>query len=105
MRAVPDDEYPEFIRRLREQARRDADEIVPRPGFPVYGLAVPSLAPAVVSPATRANREWTPITLAYGRPKDGPAGPYVTVTTLAVSPDADKSTFEIGMPTGRHGIG
>jgi hypothetical protein len=55
MRVVHDDEYPEFIRRLREQARRDADELVPRPGFPVYGLAAPSLTPAVVSQTTRTN--------------------------------------------------
>jgi len=105
MRVVPDDEYPEFIRRLREQARRDAGELVPRPGFPVYGLAAPSLTPAVVSQTTRVNGEWTLITLAYGRPEDVPGGPYVTVTTLAVSPDADKPGFEIGMPAGRHGIG
>jgi hypothetical protein len=105
MRVVHDDEYPEFIRRLREQARRDADELVPRPGFPVYGLAAPSLTPAVVSETTRANGEWTLITLTYGRPEDAPAGPYVTVTTLAVSPDADKPGFETGMPAGRHGTG
>jgi hypothetical protein len=55
MRVVPDDEYPEFIRRLRVRARRDADELVPRPGFPVYGLAAPSLTPAVVSQTTRTN--------------------------------------------------
>jgi hypothetical protein len=54
---VRDDEYPEFIRRLREQARRDADELVPRRGCPVYGLAAPSLTPAVVSETTRANGE------------------------------------------------
>jgi len=105
MRVVPDDEYPEFIRRLREQARRDASELVPRPGFPVYGLAAPSLTPAVVSQTTRTDGEWTLITLTYGRPEDAPTGPYVTVTTLAVSPDADKPGFEIGMPAGRHGIG
>jgi hypothetical protein len=104
MRVVRDDEYPEFIRRLREQARRDADELVPRPGFPVYGLAAPSLTPAVVSQTTRTNGEWTLITLTYGRPEDMPNGPYVTVTTLAVSPDADKHRSEIGMPAG-HGTG
>jgi hypothetical protein len=105
MRVVPDDEYPEFIRRLRVRARRDADELVPRPGFPVYGLAAPSLAPAVVSQTTRTDGEWTLITLTYGRLEDLPTGPYVMVTTLAVSPDADKPRFEIGMPAGRHGIG
>jgi hypothetical protein len=103
MRAVPDDEYPEFIRRLREQARRDADELVPRPGFPVYGLAAPALTPAFLSETMRTNGEWTLITLVYGRPDDSPAGPYATVTTIAV-PQAD-AVFATGMPTGRHGTG
>ena len=105
MRVVHDDEYPEFIRRLREQASRDADELVPRPGFPVYGLAAPSLTPAVVAQTERTNGEWTLITLTYGRPEDAPAGPYVTVTTLAASPDADQPGFETGTPAGRHGTG
>src|SRR5581483_5027598 len=105
MRAVPDDEYPEFIRRLREQARRDAEELVPRPGFPVFGLAAPSLTPACVSDTTKVNGEWTLITLTYGRPEDVPAGPYATVTTLAVPADGDQPAFAVGMPTGRHGIG
>src|SRR5579862_4214456 len=104
MRGVPEEEYPEFVRRLREQARRDAEELVPRPGFPVFGLAAPSLAPAVVSEATKVNGEWTLISLAYGRPEDVPAGPYATVTTLAVPDGADEHAFAIGMPTGRHGI-
>ena len=103
MRVVPDDEYPEFIRRLREQARRDAEELVPRPGFPVYGLAAPSLTPAVVAESTGINGELTLIALAYGRPDDVPAGPYVTVSTLAVPP-AD-AVFAMGMPTGRHRVG
>jgi hypothetical protein len=101
MRVVHDDEYPEFIRRLREQARRDADELVPRPGCPVYGLAAPSLTPAVVAQTERTNGEWTLITLTYGRPEDVPAGPYVMVSTLAFSPDADTT----GIPAGWHGTG
>lgn len=105
MRVVPDDEYPEFIRRLREQARRDAEELVPRPGFPVFGLAAPSLTPALVSETMKTNGEWTLITLTYGRPEDVPAGPYATVTTLAVPADADEPTFAVGMSSGRHGIG
>ncbi|HET6191147.1 MAG TPA: hypothetical protein VFE59_29610 [Trebonia sp.] len=84
MRVVPDDEYPEFIRRLREQARRDAGELVTRPGFPIFGLAAPSLTPALVSETTKTNGEWTLITLTYGRPEDLPAGRYAAVTTLAV---------------------
>jgi hypothetical protein len=102
---VPDDEYPEFIRRLRELARRDADELVPRPGFPVFALAAPALTPALVSETMKTNGEWTQITLTYGRPEDVPAGPYATVTTLAIPADADEPTFAVGMPTGRHGAG
>jgi len=101
MRVVPDDEYPEFIRRLREQARRDTEELVPRPGYPVYGLAEPSLAPVLVAETLRTNGEWTLISLTYGRPEDVPAGPYVTVTTIAIPEDADEPG-ETGMPTGRY---
>jgi hypothetical protein len=105
MRGVPDEEYPEFVRRLREQARRDAEELVPRPGFPVFGLAAPSLTPAFVSEEMKTNGEWTLIALAYGRAEDVPAGPYATVTTLAVPSGDDEPAFAVGMPTGRHGIG
>lgn len=105
MRRLYDDEYPEFIARLREQARRDADELVPRPGFPVYGLAEPSLTPAFVSETTRTNGEWTLITLTYGRPEDSPTAPFVTVTTIAVPAEADEPAFATGMPAGRYGTG
>ena len=81
-----DDEYPDFIRRLRERARRDADELVPRPGHPIYGLAAPPLTPAAVSETNRSNGRWTSITLTYGRSADAPDGPCVTVTTAAVDP-------------------
>jgi hypothetical protein len=101
MRVVPEDEYPEFIRRLREQARRDAEELVPRPGYPVYGLAEPSLTPVLVAETMRSNGEWTLISLTYGRPEDVPAGPYVTVTTIAVPEDAEEPG-STGMPTGRY---
>jgi hypothetical protein len=106
MRAEPDEEYPEFIRRLREQARRDAEELVPRPDFPVYGLAEPSLTPAFLAETMGTNGEWTWISLTYGRPEDLPAGPYVAVTTIAVPPKTDPPpTFAVGMPRGRHGPG
>ena len=105
MREVPDDEHPEFIRRLREQARRDAGELVPRPGFPVFGLAEPSLTAAWVSETMKTNAERTLIALTYGLPEDVPAGPYATATTLALPDDADPPAFTVGMPTGRHGTG
>jgi hypothetical protein len=102
MRVVSDDEYPEFIRRLREQASRDAEELVPRPGYPVYGLAEPALTPVLVAETMRSNAEWTLISLTYGRPEDSPAGPYVTVTTTAIPDDAEEPG-STGMPAGRHG--
>jgi hypothetical protein len=94
MRGVPEEEYPEFVRRLREQARRDAEELVPRPGFPVFGLATPSLTPASVSESMKTNGEWTLITLTYARAEDVPAGPYAEVTTLAVPSDDDEPAID-----------
>jgi hypothetical protein len=82
MREVPEEDRGEWLRRLREQARRDAEELVPRPGFPIYGVAAPTLTPATVTETSRVNGEWASITLAYG-PWDEPAGPYVAVTTTA----------------------
>jgi hypothetical protein len=43
-----DDEYREWVRRLRDQSRRDAESLVPRPDYPVFGLAAPTLTPAVL---------------------------------------------------------
>jgi hypothetical protein len=82
MREIPEEERAEWLRMLREQARRDAEELVPRPGFPIYGVAAPALTPATVTESSRVNGEWASITLAYG-PWDQPAGPYVAVTTTA----------------------
>ncbi len=82
MREVPEEERGEWVQRLREQARRDAEELVPRPGFPIYGVAAPELTPATLTETSRVNGEWASITLAYG-PWDEPAGPYVAVTTTA----------------------
>ena len=82
MREIPEEERGEWVRMLREQARRDAEELVPRPGFPIYGVAAPALTPATVTESSGVNGEWASITLAYG-PWDQPAGPYVAVTTTA----------------------
>jgi hypothetical protein len=87
MRLVPDGEHPEWMRLLREQARRDAEALVPRPGFPVYGLAAPVLTPAAVMETGLVNGEWTSITLACG-PWDLPAGPYIAITTAVAHPAA-----------------
>jgi hypothetical protein len=82
MRMVPEGEPGAGQRAIREQARRDAEMLVPRSGHPIYGLGAPSLTPAAVTETSAVNGEWTSITLAYG-PWDAPNGPYVEVTTEA----------------------
>ena len=83
MREVPDDERAEYLRMLREQARRDAEALAPRPGRPVYGLAAPSLTPAAVTQYQLSDGEWSAIMLTYGPWGKPQAGPYVAVTTMA----------------------
>jgi hypothetical protein len=85
MRQVPDGELPEWKRMLRDRARRDAEELVPRPGYPIYGLATPVVTPAAVLETGSVNGEWVSITLAYG-PWDSQAGPYVAVTSAIADP-------------------
>ncbi len=86
MRHVPDPDRDEWVRRLRERARLDAEELLPRPPFGVVGLAAPLLRPAVLAEAMRAGDEWETIGLAYGNWAD-PAGPFVSVGTAAVRLD------------------
>lgn len=80
MRQVPDPDREEWIARLRERARLDADELVPRPGFGVYGLAAPSLRPMALGELVRSDHEWESIGLSYGN-WAVPAGPWVMVTS------------------------
>src|SRR5215472_6630147 len=84
MRQVPeperDPEHSEWVRRMRELARRDAEELVPRPLFGVFGLATPVLRPAALAATKQVNDVWESITVAYGD-WSAPAGPYVAVTT------------------------
>jgi hypothetical protein len=49
MRLLSDDERAEWLRVMRERARRDAEVLTPRPGQPIYGLAGPALTPAAVT--------------------------------------------------------
>jgi hypothetical protein len=58
-----------------------------RPPFGVFGLAAPQLRPIALAEAERVDGEWETITLAYGDGAD-PAGPFVTVTSAVVRPDA-----------------
>ena len=86
MREIPEPERQEWIARLRERARLDAAELVPRPPFPVYGLLVPDLGQGALAEAGQVNGAWT-IGLAYGD-WAAPSGPWVCVTTAAPDPDA-----------------
>lgn len=88
MRQVPEPEHSEWVRRMRELARQDAEELVPRPPFAVLGLSAPLLRPAALTESQQVNGEWTSVTLAYGDWAAGPAGPYVAITSAAVDPDA-----------------
>jgi hypothetical protein len=83
MRQVPSPDHEEWVRRLRERARLDAEELVPRPRFAVFGLGAPRLRPAVLAAAGQADGEWETITLSYGDWAD-PAGPFASVTSTAV---------------------
>jgi len=55
MRSVPEPDHSEWVTRMRERARLDADEIVPRPAFRVFGLAAPQLRPVALAEAGRVN--------------------------------------------------
>ena len=82
MRLLPDDQRGEWVRAMRERARRDAEVLTPRPGQPIYGLAAPALTPAAVTQYQLSDEQWIAVTLTYGQP-DAPEGPCVVVTTVA----------------------
>jgi hypothetical protein len=71
---------------MRERARLDAEELVPRPDFQVLGVAVPRLRPAALAEFQQVNGEWESVTVAYGD-WDAPTGPYLAVATTAVRAD------------------
>jgi len=82
MRHVPEPDRSEWIARMRERARLDAEELVPRPPFAVFGLAVPPLGPGALAEHEQVNGAWSSIALAYGDWAE-PGGPWVIVTTAA----------------------
>jgi hypothetical protein len=82
MANTPEPPDSEWIRRMREIARQDAEELVPRPDFGVLGLASPVLRPAALAACAWVNEVLESISLAYGDPAAA-AGPHVTVTTAA----------------------
>jgi hypothetical protein len=87
MREIPEPEREEWIARLRERARLDAAELVPRPPFRVYGLLIPELGQRALAEAGQVNDAWTEIGLAYGD-WAAPGGPWISVTTAAPEPGA-----------------
>src|SRR5215472_14103074 len=80
MRHVPEPDRSDWVARMRERARLDAEELLPRPPFVVFGLAEPRLPSAHLAEAGRVNGVWESIGLAYGDWAE-PAGPWVMVTT------------------------
>jgi hypothetical protein len=82
MGAMESDE--EWIARLRRTALRDAEEIAPRPSFPVYGLAEPDLGLGVLTSLSDSSAE--EITLAYGDPL-AQGGPHLSINTALPADD------------------
>jgi hypothetical protein len=74
----------QWLARMRELSRRDADELVPRPEFAVSGLAAPPLRPAVLTEAGQVKGEWQTVGLGYGDWSTS-AGPWVVVASRAPS--------------------
>jgi hypothetical protein len=83
MQEVPEPAHDEWVAQMRELARGDAEQLVPRPGFEVFELAAPSLRPRALIDAMQVQDEWSGIGLAYGS-WSAPAGPWVSVTSATV---------------------
>jgi len=107
MRFVSDDEFPGWAQRLQEQAQQQAEALVPRPGWPIYGLASPALRPVIIGESSMSTYVggvqhdqmlWEHITLCYG---DTMAGPYVKVTTTAADGAAITSVSHPASPLER----
>jgi hypothetical protein len=71
----------------------DAEELLPRPPFVVFGLAEPRLLPGSLAEAGQVDEVWESIGLAYGDWAE-PAGPWVTVTTRIGRADAPDREVE-----------
>src|ERR1700727_1311230 len=92
----PDDEYRAWVRRLRDQSRRDAESLVPRADYPVFGLAAPALTPAVL-PHQSHNGVPVVVALRYG-PWETATGPHVTVTSAAPNAQIRAASPVPGVP-------
>jgi hypothetical protein len=93
MREVPGAADAEWVQRMRALARQDAEELVPRPDFPVVGVSSPPLEPAALAAYEQVNGSWAAVTLAYGA-WDAAAGPYVAVKSERVDPELAALTAE-----------
>ena len=96
MSESPDDEYREWVRRLRDQSRRDAESLVPRPDYPVFGLAAPALTPAVLLHQS-TNGFPVLVALRYGSWETA-TGPHVTVTSAAPNSEIWAASPTPGVP-------
>ena len=91
----PEQDRAEWIARLRERARQDAEELVPRPAFAVFGLAAPRLLPVALTEAGQLNDVWESVYLAHGD-WASPAGPYALVISAAsADPTGAGATAEL----------
>ena len=86
MREEPGAADAEWVQRMRALARQDAEEMVPRPDFPVFGVSSPRLEPAALAAYEQVNGSWTAVTLAYGA-WDAAPGPYVAVKSARADPE------------------
>lgn len=62
--------------------RRQRDELLDAPPFPVYGLAAPALRPYALADFRRDDGDWHWVRLCYGN-RAALAGPFVSVTTFS----------------------
>ena len=95
MRELPnDDEHADWVRRMREVARADAEAMVPSPDFPVYGLVsgVDGTTDGALTTWERVNDVCQHVELGYGDPL-APGGPLVLVRT-AISGDDQPALAE-----------
>lgn len=91
MREVPGADDAGWVMRMRALARQDAEDMVPRPDFPVFGVSAPRLEPAALAAYEQVNGSWAAVTLAYGA-WDAAPGPYVAVKSERAEPELDALT-------------
>ena len=86
VREMPGAADAEWVQRMRALARQDAEEMIPRPSFPVFGVSAPPLEPTALLSYDQVNGSWAAATLAYGA-WDAAAGPFVAVRSERTEPE------------------